>query len=108
VALLAVVGSRLLGGGAANATPATVAYVVMYSDTGDYIGAGTQREFDPGNASITVSGTASYLTVALDGGTSGDYWDMDFAAAPGDILTSGGIYTNAQRAPFRDAGHPAY
>jgi uncharacterized protein (TIGR03437 family) len=106
VALLVVLGSLVLGGGTATATPATVAYVVMYSDTGDYIGGGTQREFDPGNASITVSGTASYLTIGLDGGTSGDYYDMDFAAAPGDILTSGGIYTDAQRAPFREAGHP--
>lgn len=104
-ALLAIVGSLVLGGGA-NATPATVAYVVMYSDTGDWVGGGTQREFDPGNASITVSGTASYLTIGLDGGTSGDYFDMDFAAPPGDILTSGGIYTDAQRAPFREAGHP--
>jgi hypothetical protein len=106
VALLAFVVLLVLGGGAATATPATVAYVVMYSDTGDYIGAGTQREFDPGNASITVSGSASSLEIGLDGGTSGDYWDMDFAAAPGDILTSGGIYTDAQRAPFREAGHP--
>jgi uncharacterized protein (TIGR03437 family) len=106
VALLAVLGSLVFGGGTATATPATVAYVVMYSDSGDYIGGGTQREFDPGNASITVSGSASSLTIGLDGGTSGDYYDMDFAAAPGDMLTSGGIYTDAQRAPFREAGHP--
>jgi hypothetical protein len=78
----------------------------MYSDTGDYIGGGTQREFDPGNASITVSGSTSSLEIGLDGGTSGDYYDMDFAAAPGDILTPGGVYTDAQRAPFREAGHP--
>src|SRR5438045_7779655 len=106
VALLAIVGALALGGGAATATPGAFAYVVMYSDTGDWIGGGTQREFDPGNGSIAVGGSASYLTVSLDGGTSGDYYDMDFAAAPGDILTSGGIYTDAQRAPFREAGHP--
>src|SRR5947207_2770611 len=106
VALLAIVGALVLGGGAASATAGTVAYVVMYSDTGDWIGGGTQREFDPGNGSIAVGGSASYLTVSVDGGTSGDYYDMDFAAAPGDVLTSGGIYTDAQRAPFRDAGHP--
>ena len=106
VALLAIMGALSLGGGTATATPGTVAYVVMYSDTGDYIGAGTQREFDPGNASITVYGSAGDLTISLDGGTSGDYWDMEFAAAPGDVLTSGGIYTDAQRAPFREAGHP--
>ncbi|MFL5915038.1 MAG: IPT/TIG domain-containing protein [Gaiellaceae bacterium] len=106
VALLAIVGSLALGGGTATATPATVAYVVMYSDTGDWVGGGVQREFDPGNASITVYGGASALTISLDGGTSGDYFDMDFAAQPGAILTSGGIYTQAQRAPFREAGHP--
>jgi IPT/TIG domain-containing protein len=106
VALSAVVALLVLGGGAATAAPATVAYVVMYSDTGDYIGGGTQREFDPGNASIAVGGSPGYLTVSVDGGTAGDYYDLDFAAQPGDILTSGGIYTDAQRAPFRDSGHP--
>src|SRR2546423_10340656 len=106
VALLAIMGALALGGGTATATPGTVAYVVMYSDTGDYIGAGTQREFDPGNASITVYGSAGDLTISLDGGTSGDYWDIEVAAAPGHVLTSGGIYTDAQRAPFRQAGHP--
>ena len=106
VALLAVVGSLVLGGGAATATPATVAYVVIYSDTGDWVGGGTQREFDPGNAAITVYGSASDLDISLDGGTSGDYFDMEFAAAPGDVLVPGGIYTDAQRAPFREAGHP--
>lgn len=106
VALLAVVGSLVFGGGSATATPATVAYVIMYSDTGDWVGGGSQREFDPGNAAITVYGDASALTISLDGGTSGDYFYMDFAAQPGDILTSGGIYTQAQRAPFREAGHP--
>jgi hypothetical protein len=48
VALLAMAASFALGGGTAPAATQDVAYVVMYSDSGDYIGGGTQREFDPG------------------------------------------------------------
>ena len=105
VALLAVLGSLVLGGPAAPAATGTVSYVVMYSD-GDWVGGGTQREFDARNSSLSVSGSPGYLTVNVSGGTAGDYFSLDFAAQPGDILTSGGIYTNAQRAPFREASHP--
>jgi hypothetical protein len=92
-------------GVAAGTTPPTASYAVMYSD-GDYIGQGTQRVFDTSNGTVTVSGSASDLTVGAAGGTAGDSYSMEFAAAPGDILVSGGVYTGAQRAPFREAGHP--
>src|SRR5256885_8311921 len=106
VALLAIVGALVLGGGAASATAGTVAYVVMYSDTGDWIGGGTQREFDPGNGSIAVSGSASYLTVSVDGGASGGYYDMDFPAPPRGGLTPGGTLTHPPPAPFPRARPP--
>jgi len=90
----------------AAAHAATATSVVMYSDAGDYIGGGQQRLYTPGGASITTSGgPAGELYVNVSGGASGDYFTLDFAAPPGQALTPG-VYTDAQRAPFRSAGHP--
>src|SRR5438477_12312835 len=47
----------LLVGGSASAAASPPAYVVMYSDAGDYIGGGIQREFDSSNGQVSVSGT---------------------------------------------------
>jgi hypothetical protein len=79
--------------------------VAMYSDPGDWVGGGQARLFHNGNASISVSGNAYYLTVGFSGGTLGDSFSADFAAAPGRKLHRG-FYANAQRAPFRETGHP--
>jgi len=95
-----------MGGAGAVSATAPSSVVVMFSDAGDYIGGGVPREFDSGNGQISVSGTSSYLTVDVGGGSAGDSFGMDFAAPPGDVLVTGGIYTAAQRAPFRTAGHP--
>jgi hypothetical protein len=77
----------------------------MYSDSGDYIGGGQSRLFHDRNARIGVSGDARYLTVDVSGGTLGDQFSLDFAAAPGERLRPG-VYRDAQRAPFRQAGRP--
>lgn len=69
------------------------------------IGGGQERLFHSGNASITVSGGPAYVTVSVAGGTSGDSYDFDFAAPPGQQLAPG-VYVGAQRAPFREAGRP--
>lgn len=79
--------------------------VTMFSDSGDYIGHGQQQLFDESNASMSVSGSAGDVTISLSGGPSGTWYDLEFAAAPGQQLT-GGVYTGAQRASFRSAGHP--
>ena len=96
LAILAVPASSL----AANATS-----VVMLSDPGDYIGGNLHRLYTPADGSVTVGGGSSYLTVRVSGGASGDYFDLDFAAPPGQSLTTG-FYERAQRAPFREAGRP--
>ena len=88
---------------AAHAAGATS--VVMLSDSGDYIGGGVPRLYHPGNAQISVSGSTAYLDVSVSGGNLGDYFDLEFAAPPGRILTPG-TYVGAQRAPFREAGRP--
>jgi hypothetical protein len=77
----------------------------MFSDAGDYIGSGLQRFFVGGSDSVTLSGNASSLAVNVSGGPYGDYYTLTFAAAPGHTLHPG-LYTGAQRTPFRQAGHP--
>lgn len=77
----------------------------MFSDSGDWIGGGQPRLFDSDNASIAVQGSAGYLTVSVSGGTRGDAYSMDFAAPPGQTLTTG-VYDGAQRASFRAATRP--
>src|SRR5215216_3166320 len=80
-------------------------YAIMFSDPGDWIGGGSQRVFRTGDSSITMGGSPGYVSVNVSGGTFGDYYSMDFAAAPGQALAVG-YYTHAQRAPFREAGRP--
>ena len=76
----------------------------MFSD-GDWVGGGAQRLFTPRTGTVSLRGTASYLTVSVSGGTLGDSYTMDFAAPPGQGLRRG-VYVGAQRAPFREAGRP--
>jgi hypothetical protein len=52
-----------------------------------------------------LSGDGGYVTVSVSGGTLGDYFDLDFAAPPGQKLVPA-VYVDAQRAPFREAGRP--
>lgn len=103
VRVVAAVVVALVLAPAAHAASATS--VVMLSDSGDYIGGGVPRLYHPGNAQISVSGSTAYLDVSVSGGNFGDYFDLEFAAPPGQILTPG-TYVGAQRAPFREAGRP--
>jgi hypothetical protein len=89
----------------ASAGAAAADGVVMYSESGDYIGGGQNRVFHPGNAQISVGGSTAYLTVSVSGGNFGDSYSMDFAAPPGETLVPG-VYDKAQRAPFRDQTRP--
>jgi hypothetical protein len=90
---------------AAATTPVT-SFVTMASENGDYIGAATNRLWYTGAGSVGVTGSVSgQVNVNVSGGPSGDYFTLTFAAAPGDTLAAG-QYINAQRTPFRTAGHP--
>ena len=103
LALLALAFSG--GAAAAPPPPATVSHVTMFSDPGDYIGGGVPRFFVSGADSISVSGNASSVAVAVSGGPYGDSFTLTFAAPPGQTLHPG-LYTGAQRTSFRQAGHP--
>jgi Ca2+-binding RTX toxin-like protein len=72
--------------------------VTLYSDTGDYIGQGTQNVY---TGSITSSASADDGTVSVGAGG----YTFEFAAPAGSALATGS-YENAQRAAFRDAGRP--
>src|SRR5262245_19613902 len=100
VAALAVVLVALAAPAGARADAVT-----MFSDSGDYIGGGTNRLYTPLNSTISVSGSTSYLTVGVSGGPHGDSFSLDFAAPPGQALAPG-VYDRAQRAPFRESGRP--
>jgi hypothetical protein len=86
--------------------PASAATAVtMFSDPGDYIGGGVQRLFTPRGGKVTVGGNRKGLSIGVSGGPSGDYFTLEFAPPPGKRLRRG-VYDHAQRAPFREAGHP--
>ena len=89
----------------AAAHAVNVTSVAMYSDAGDYIGGGQQKLFTPANSSITVGGNTGDLSVSVNGGPDGDWFTFEFAAPPDHVLAPG-VYTDAERAPFRTAGHP--
>ena len=103
LATLGAIATTALGPAAAHAAPANA--VVMYSESGDYIGGGQNRLFHTGNAQISVSGSTAYLTVNVSGGNFGDSYSLDFAAPPGETLARG-VYDKAQRAPFRESTRP--
>jgi hypothetical protein len=88
-----------------TAAAQTSTVVTMFSDAGEYVGAGKQRLFHPGNGSVTLSGDAGYLGLSVSGGWFGDYYTLIFAAPPGQTLHPG-LYLRAQRAAFRQAGRP--
>jgi hypothetical protein len=90
---------------ASFAATAPSTFVTMVSDQGDWVGQGQPRLFHPGNGRVTLGGNAGYLTIGVSGGTLGDYYGFDIAAPPGEKLHPG-LYTEVQRAPFREAGRP--
>jgi hypothetical protein len=105
--LLLFVGMQLAVADRAAAAP-VAGSVTMFSESGDYIGGGTQRTFDTSVASDRISASASSsgqsLSISVSGGTSGDSYALAFVAPSGTLRP--GVYTGAQRAPFREAGRP--
>jgi hypothetical protein len=80
-------------------------FVTMYSQSGDYIGQGADRLFTRALGSVSLSGDVSTIGVSVSGGTSGDAFDLAFAAPAGTHLKPG-TYLGAQRLPFQTSGHP--
>ena len=73
------------------------------SGAGDYIGQGATAYYAPPASTVSISGTASYLTVSVT--ENGEWWYINIAAPVGQVL-SAGTYTGAERAPFRSGSAP--
>ena len=102
---VAILASLLTRGPEAQAVPSTETAVSMLGAS--YINQGKPHAFYPGNASITMHGDASFIWVDVDpiDSTQGLWWDFEFAPPAGQALHPG-LYTHAQRAVFREPGHP--
>jgi hypothetical protein len=78
--------------------------ITMFSDPGDYIGAGLRQEFDKTNASFSGTVSAAGISLSVSGGTSSSSWSFDIDPPPGARFHVG-YYPKVQRAPFREAGY---
>lgn len=82
------------------------AYPLSYryaSDPGDYIGQGQTVSYDNATSIFALRGTTAGVTFSVSGNRS--YWDVELAPPAGETLQPG-TYTDAQRAAFREPGHP--
>lgn len=73
------------------------------SEKGDYIGMGNSQSFSTPSDVITLTGSASDLTVHVN--PNNEYWNIQLAAPRGQRLQPG-VYLNAERAPFRTGRAP--
>ena len=102
VALMAVAGLELPAAVAGAASPPGT-WVAFYSSPGDYIGAGANQLFQPSSTvSIEASGSPAGIEVHIFGAHD---FNLTFAPVQGTDLTVG-TYVDAERTPFRSAGHP--
>ena len=90
----------------AAAHAASIDAVTLFSDQRDFIGKGMPRIFDAADgARITPTGTPDYVTVTVAVPGQVVSFSLEFAAPPGQTLAPG-VYDDAERAPFRQPGHP--
>lgn len=81
-------------------------FVTAVSEPGDYIGAGAARVWRAeAGSTLDIAGIASDIASVEVSNSAADHFVLTFAAPPGQALVPG-TYTNAQRTPFRSAGHP--
>jgi hypothetical protein len=88
---------------AASAAPTANTSYSFRSEAGDYIGGGQTRSYPAPPATISVSGTAADLTVAVTSG--GDWWYIDLGAPRGETLHPG-TFRDAERDAFRTGRSP--
>ncbi len=75
-------------------------YVVLSSDTGDYIGAGQNYVYTKADSLITVTAQDALLTVDIDGDEG---WTGEFQLPDTYLGLEVGTYPNLTRYPFHDA-----
>jgi hypothetical protein len=87
--------------------PSSGSFLYFNSQSGDYIGGGIEQLYTSAdtNLSASLQPGGGYFHAAVIQGPYTHWWYVDLAAPPGESLQIGS-YTNAERAPFRSAGHP--
>lgn len=84
----------------------------MHSDQGDYVGAGQDYLFNANDGNFTdsveanSSGKVDYVTINFNQGTGGEDWEIQFSTAKLGTELTPGVYNQAVRAPFAQAGQP--
>ena len=78
----------------------------MTSDAGDYVGQGLTYFLTPTDGTFSASvNSGGGVSIAYQGFTPGDFWNLDFAAPNNQPLTVG-TYLNATRFPFEVSSVP--
>jgi len=75
-------------------------YVLLSSDTGDYIGAGLDYVYSKADSVLTVTAEDARLTVDIDGD---EWWTGEFQLPDSLLELEAGTYANLTRYPFHDA-----
>ncbi len=74
-------------------------YVVLSSDTGEFIGAGQNYAYTLADSLITVTAQDGHLTVDIDGDEG---WTGEFQLPDTSLVLEVGTYANLTRYPFHD------
>ena len=74
-------------------------YVVLASETGDYIGAGENYAYTKADSVITITAQDDHLTVNIDGDEG---WTGEFQLPDTYVSLEAGTYANLTRYPFHD------
>ena len=88
----------------------SITELVMHSDPGDYIGGGSDYLFRKEDGDF-IARAHFLINQGVNGATfffnnDSHFWFMDFSVRNLGILLTPGVYENAQRYPFEQAGHP--
>lgn len=81
------------------APPPQGSYVLLNSDTDDYIGAGEDYVYSKADSILTVTAVDAHLTVDVDGDEG---WTGDFLLPDSFLELQTGVYDNLTRYPFHD------
>jgi hypothetical protein len=73
-------------------------------DPNDWVSFGVHKTYVNSSSAFTMTGTVTSVVRFTASGLR-DSWEVDLAPVSGQTLTVG-TYTDAQRTPFRAAGHP--
>ena len=80
-------------------TSGSPSFVVLQSDSGDYIGGGQTYSYTEATAAFNVTATGTHLAIGIVGNET---WTGDFAVPNSLAQIQAGTYSNLTRYPFND------